>query len=302
MKYGFIASLPRSGSGWLANYLSYGNSCFLHDPWKDTAPSDLRAFFESSGAYTAGVADSGNVVLFDKINKDFPDAKWVVVTRPEKEVQESCKSLGFPLADFGKGLAKIVKEKEVLKVPFSKLFDQADKIGRFIDEDWECPSWRKKLLKTLNVQLNWDNVSRQFKVPETLKDIPIVTPSKIQYVDLVKEICKNDIYAIRFLAQARAASELYRQLDQGKPIDIQKSKDILESMATEWVVNPFVRTYFASLAPSALEKYRSGDFKACPVDVDVVGAVVYCIHGNDGVKNYMPKVRELSDKILKEKP
>lgn len=304
MNYGFITGLPRSGSAWLANYLSYGNVCVLHDAWRDNTPSEAKELFSSLNVYAAGTADPSNVMLYDKIQKEFPEAKWVVITRPESEVKEACKNLDMPLADFSKSFQKLIKDKKPLKVPFAQLFDKADEIGRYIYEDWQCPKWRKDLLKGLNVQVHWGKVSEQFKVPANLKDIETLTPDKIAYYDLVKEICNGDAYAIRFLSQARDASELYRQLDQGKPIDVKKAKDLLESMATEWVLSPFLRNFGASIVPAlvaALEKYRSEKLTHCPIDTDLVTAVTYIFKGNDGVKEYMPKVRELSAKILKDR-
>ena len=85
------------------------------------------------------------------------------------------------------------------------MFDKADEIGRFLYEDWSCPSWRKAQLKSLNVQLHWGRVSEQFKVPETLKDADTLTPSKIEYLRLLKEIVNNDPYAMRFMTQAMLA-------------------------------------------------------------------------------------------------
>jgi hypothetical protein len=243
------------------------------------------------------------VLLIDEIDKVFPDAKWVVITRPIDEVKESCKNLDFPLADFTKWLQKL-SGREVLKVPFSQMFDRADEIGRFIYGEFSSPPWRKKMLKDLNVQVNWGNVSKQFKVPQILKQVEPLTANKIAYYDLINEITNNDPYAIRFLSQAREASELYRKLNEGKPIDLDKAKDTLEAMATEWVVSPFLKNFGQSLVPSlvsALEKYRSEKLTHCPIDTELVTAVCYIFKGTDGVKEFMPRVRELSDKIMKEK-
>ncbi len=300
----FITGLPRSGSAWIANYLSYGNCMCLHDAWKDNTPTDLKELFSSLSVYAAGTADPANVMLYDKINKEFPDAKWVVITRPQQEVEEACKNLNMPLSDFTKNFQKLSKEKNPLKIPFSKLFDEADKIGRYIYEDWQCPKWRKDLLKGLNVQVHWGKVSDQFKVPENLKHADALTPNKMAYCDLMKEICNNDMNVVRFLVQARQASEIYRALNEGKPIDVGQTKDLLEAMATEWVISPFLRNFGASIVPSfvsALEKYRSENLSHCPIDTELVTTVCYIFRGNDGVKEFMPRVRELSDKILKER-
>ena len=305
MKYGFVTGLPRSGTAWLSNYLSYGKSCFLHDYWVNHTPSQLKDFLDKEGLESGGVCDAGNLVLFEKINKTFPDAKWVIITRPAKDVEQACSNINMPLADFSSHISALVKEKDVLKVPFKSLFSRADEIGRFIDSDWSCPAWRKNALTRLNVQVHFGKVSNQFRVPEVVKDIDVINPTKIEYYDLVKEVVNNDPYAIRFLHQARNAAELYRKLDQGKPIDIEKAKETLESLATEWAVSPFLLNFGKSVVPSivsALEKYRNEKtITHCPIDTELLTAVTYIFKGNEGVKEYMPKVRELSDKILGEK-
>jgi len=126
----------------------------------------------------------------------------------------------------------------------------------------------------------------------------------MEYYRLAKEIVNGDQYAIRFLEQAREGSELYRRLDKGLPIDVVKAKELLVAMGTEWTISPFVRNFSASLAPAlagCLEKYNNEPLEHCPVDTDLLSVVTFIFKGNDGVKEYMPKVRALSDKILQEK-
>lgn len=305
MNYGFITGLPRSGTGWIANYLSYGNCMFLHDAWKLGTPSEIKEKIDRSGVLAGGVADPANTLFLKKIDKEFPEAKWVVITRPPKEVEESCKNINFPYVDFTKQLQILMGSRKVLKVPFSKMFDRADEIGRFLYEDWSCPSWRKAQLKDLNVQLHWGHVSQQFRVPEVLNEAESMTPTKMEYFNLIKEITGGDVYAIRFMSQARYGSELYRRLDQGKPVDVKRAKELLEAVCTEWLLNPFVKNFSTALAPAmatCIEKYNNQpDLEHCPIDVDLVSTVTYIFKGNDGVKEYMPKIRELSDRILQEK-
>lgn len=306
MKYGFVTGLPRSGSAWLANYLSYGHSMFIHDAWKSCTPEAFKTRVElEKDIKAAGVVDCGNALIFEQINKVFPAAKWVVITRSAEDVRKSCETINFPFVDFTQQLKTIIIKKDPLKVPFVEMFDRADEIGRFLFEDWDCPAWRKSQLKSLNVQLHWGRVSDQFRVPEILKKVDTLTPTKMEYLRLVKEIVKDDPHAVRFLVTARDASELYRQLKEGRAVDVDKALGVLESMATEWLISPFVKNFSNALAPalmSCLEKYQNEKhLEHCPVDVDLLTVVTYIYQGNEGVKQYMPKVRELSDKILKEK-
>jgi hypothetical protein len=305
MHYGFITGLPRSGSAWLANYLSYGNCMFLHDAWKHGSPDEIKQKFESSSVYASGTADPANVMLLDKIDKSFPDAKWVVITRPVEEVKESCEAINFPFVDFTNNLKGLMSSRKVLKVPFKTMFKRADEIGRFIYPDWDSPPWRKSMLSDLNVQLHWGKVSDQFKVPENIKEADVMTPAKIEFLRLIKEIVNEDPNALSFVRQAMNLSELSKRIDQGKPFDVRQAMSTLESVSTEWLINPFVRNFNASLAPaimSAIEKYRNEpDRGVCPVDLELLTTVCYIFKGNDGVKEFMPRVRELSNKILQER-
>ena len=182
------------------------------------------------------------------------------------------------------------------------MFDKADEIGRFLYEDWSCPSWRKAQLKALNVQLHWGRVSNQFRVPEALLQADNMTPAKMEYLRLLKEIVNGDTHAMRFITQLQFGSELYRRLDQNRPIDINKAKEVLEASCTEWLVNPFVRNFYASLAPvisGSIEKYNNSHQVHCPIDIDLLSAVCF-IYGKD-TKEFMPRIRSLSDQILQEK-
>jgi len=139
---------------------------FLHDPWNNNTPDQLKEKFTKAGVYAAGVSDPGNALAFHEIDKVFPEAKWVVVTRTPRDVVKSCQTIKFfPVTDFTKHLQTVMSQKKVLRIPFEELFDRADEIGRFIYPDWECPTWRKQELKKLNVQLHWGRVSDQFRVP-----------------------------------------------------------------------------------------------------------------------------------------
>ena len=305
MHYGFITGLPRSGSAWLANYLSYGNCMFLHDAWKHGSPDDIKKKFDASECYAAGNADPANVILLDKIDKTFPEAKWVVITRPVQEVQKACEAINFPFVDFTQHLQTLINSRKVMKVSFKQMFNKADEIGRFIYPEWDCPPWRKQALKDLNVQLHWGRVSDQFKVPENIKEADAITPTKIEFLRLIKEITNDEPHAMAFLRQAMDYSELSKRIDQGRAFNREHAVATLEAVCHEWMISPFVRQFNASLAPaivSSIEKYRNEPERGtCPVDIELLTTVCYIFRGNDGVKEFMPRVRELSSKIQQER-
>lgn len=301
----FITGLPRSGTAWISNYLSWQNCVCIHDAWKYGSPKFWKTKFETINPYAAGVSDPANVMLFDEINQEFPDAKWVLITRNIEDVKKSCDTINFPLADFTKSLEKLTKVKQVLKVQFKDLFNRADEIGTYIYEDWDCPTWRKDLLKDLNVQLHWGRVSEQFKVPDNLKQVVTMTPARIEFLRLVEEIVNKDPCAMRFCVQVHEVAHLYRNLDQGNAIDINKAKDLLEAITIEWPINTFLQRFASTLSPvlsSCIEEYNNNkSLDTCPIDLSLMNAVVFIFRGREGVKEWMPKIRKLSDKILKEK-
>jgi hypothetical protein len=305
MNYGFITSLPRSGSAWIANYLSYGNVMMLHDAWKEETPTELKMKFEKANAYAAGTSDPANVLMLKEIDKEFPEAKWVVVTRPPKDVEKACKTINFPFADWTGHLKNLMGSRDVFKVQFNELFDRADEIGRFIYPDWECPKWRKDALKDMNVQLHWGKVSDQFVVPvDIAKNVDVLTPKKMQYFRTLREIVRDDPNAIRFLAQLRDISEVWRALDKKAPINIPKAKKTIESMITEWLTNPFINNFSQTLAPAiaaSIERYKTTRPESCVIDNDLVAIVAYIYQGQLGVEKFMPKIRELSKEIMEER-
>ena len=77
---------------------------FLHDAWKEGTPSEIKDRIDSAGVLAGGVSDPSSLFILKKIDKEFPEAKWVVITRPPKEVEESCKAINFPFVDFTNNL------------------------------------------------------------------------------------------------------------------------------------------------------------------------------------------------------
>ena len=69
----------------------------------------------AAGVLAGGVSDPSSVLILKKIDKEFPDAKWVVITRPPKEVEESCKAINFPFVDFTDKLKQLMASRKVLK-------------------------------------------------------------------------------------------------------------------------------------------------------------------------------------------
>lgn len=87
----FIASLPRSRTAWLANFLTYGPSYCFHEPLAECPLESYPQLLNSTGTYFSGVADSLNCLFMEQLVDMFPKAKIVIVRREIGEVAESIK-------------------------------------------------------------------------------------------------------------------------------------------------------------------------------------------------------------------
>jgi len=85
----FIASLPRSRTAWLANFLTYGPSYCFHEPLSDYSLEDYPRLLESTGTTFSGVADSLNCLVMEQLIDMFPRARVVVIRRNIEEVAHS---------------------------------------------------------------------------------------------------------------------------------------------------------------------------------------------------------------------
>jgi hypothetical protein len=105
----FIASLPRSRTAWLANFLTYQDSFCFHEPMNKYGLKEYPRMLMGTGKKYAGVSDSLNTLIMEELVDLFPQAKIVVIKRPVEEVEKSLNALGFPCS---KLLEKMVRELE----------------------------------------------------------------------------------------------------------------------------------------------------------------------------------------------
>lgn len=95
-KYFIIYTLPRSGSAWVANFLTIpGYSICLHDPLcEHKSVRDLKARLDSYSEKYVGIVDTLAYRVFANLRTVFPTAKTVALVRPEKDINASLKKLG----------------------------------------------------------------------------------------------------------------------------------------------------------------------------------------------------------------
>lgn len=76
----FIFGRPRSRTAWCANFLTYGTSFCMHEPFADHTPQELQREFNRYPARSIGAADTSLIHNPYEILALFPQARLVMLT------------------------------------------------------------------------------------------------------------------------------------------------------------------------------------------------------------------------------
>lgn len=159
-----VLAAPRSGTAWAANWLTNGTNHCIHDPLYDHHYGDLDRL--QMGGKSIGIACTGLALWPDWINQH--PAPKVILHRDPKEVNESCRALGFPPCPTGifKGLQKV----RGLHVDWSQLFvpEHARNIHEFLLIE-PFDGIRHEMLRTLNVSSNLEVRKQNPKVIDRIR-------------------------------------------------------------------------------------------------------------------------------------
>lgn len=91
-KHFFITGLVRSKTGWLSNLLTWGPTFCWHDAFygvrSDAEFNRKMDFHEFAPVFinAIGIADAALTNCWVRLNKDYPEAKWVVIERDFEDV------------------------------------------------------------------------------------------------------------------------------------------------------------------------------------------------------------------------
>ena len=159
----FITGLPRSGTAWLANFMTYGSSFCYHEALRFCSSKDrFKEMLSLDGYDYVGNSDSGLGFFVDWIP---PDSKVVIVERDSSEVVESLKNAFINTFDLDKlnailnatllNLEVIKKRFDTLVIPYGK-FTQAscDMIWSHCLPRVPLNKERAEMLIGMNVSIN----------------------------------------------------------------------------------------------------------------------------------------------------
>ena len=162
----FVTGLPRCRSAWVANYLTWGDSICYHDAfWQTPSFAAFCEMLDTTPAMHVGHADPANLLVWEKLVKRFPNAKWIVIIRDVEETLAACQKA---FGDFSKEqlqflirqLGKLSEAVEPFCVNFENLNGQS--AAWFAQElGIQIPNWRGHFLNRYQVQIEPSTLKRE---------------------------------------------------------------------------------------------------------------------------------------------
>jgi len=168
MRHVFVLCLPRSRTVWLTMYLNGVGIKAIHDGWKFAKTAkELRMVMEQNDIVVN--VDSTNILFYDEIQEEFPNAKFIKIIRNVKDVKKSLEE------SYGKGdYSNLLNYSEILK-----------KIDADITVDYD----------------NWTTVTtsaiHEFVIDEQVKDTVWLIQSDDFKVTITNDRIEDDIWAAK---------------------------------------------------------------------------------------------------------
>lgn len=160
MRTFFILSLPRSGTAWLSNFLTWGETfCFHEVSFGCESLDDIETAFRRPECPVVGSADTAAILFYRALNQRFPGSKFLFVVRDREAVRKSLDASGFDssgLEIMGRALSNAIRDTDLngATIPFEGLFNQHGmrQVWEFLELPGPFPWRRFELLREMNVQ------------------------------------------------------------------------------------------------------------------------------------------------------
>jgi hypothetical protein len=151
-------SPPRSGTAWLSNFLTWGD-CFIHHEalFGMESLDKYQKLLDSMGTGMAGSMDTAASYIVPALYSRFPDAKFLMLVRPQDEVEKSCLDvgLGVDISACYEGLQWAREHIDnLLIVDYRNLFNQITmrEIWDYIEHPEPFPWQRMEMLRGMYVE------------------------------------------------------------------------------------------------------------------------------------------------------
>ena len=172
----FVISYPRSRTVWLAIYLKGLGIPAVHEAYKYAAQGQpmqefLRGLSKDGGPVVN--VDCGNTLCLDNIKRDFPDARYIVITRDIEPVMDELKAvfghwmeeIREPLREmFRLGVAQ-AHAHEHFDIEFDKWTpDVSQGLVDWMGGPWPLDSVWHYFMHGVNAQLLPERMKQEFRI------------------------------------------------------------------------------------------------------------------------------------------
>ena len=318
-----ITGLPRSGTAWLANYLSGGPLACIHDALAEALPSPdglsaaLSGMAQRSGAARVGICDAGAVHYQDALRAACPDAVWIAIIRPLPEVLASVRRLGFSIeeAEFlhthQRKLEELLNQPGVMRISFHELFTDwgLNRIEEAVAQgEWRCPPWRRAQLLRTRVQADFELAMaavRRIELPAA--EPPRQSAANAAYLDVVRELCAGTPEAWLWYESLLETALVWDHLLDGDGVALELADRVLSALVLDWPRNRWWQAHAPVLLPvlfAALSAWRESNTpdaakeKAYDIYTEVPTAMAWILHGRQVAAEYSARLRPLARAIL----
>lgn len=155
----FICALPRSGTAWLANFLTWGDCfCFHEGLCGCESLAQLQARFDRARTPFVGCSDTALAHVLPAVYQHWPDAKYVFLSRDVDDVCASLERLKLPTAAIGDmllpfwwGFSNIPNS---MTIEYETLFSSATMkdVWAFLELEDPFPFERFQMLRDMRVE------------------------------------------------------------------------------------------------------------------------------------------------------
>jgi len=150
----FITGLPRSGTAWLANFLTWDNSFCHHEGIYGCNDMDqFEAKMDGSDIEYVGDSDTALLLLLPALYRKFPDAKYIFIRRNPEDAHQSLLNGGAVSGHMDESVRCFnwgIRNIPSLVMDFDRVFEDVEAIWDYIGLP-DFPQKRAELLQYMKM-------------------------------------------------------------------------------------------------------------------------------------------------------
>lgn len=308
-----ITGMPRARTAWLANYLTSGSVLCEHEALsRFTTPDECATWLleRTATGRPTGMSDSGAVYFADALAAALPGAKWVVIRRTVYDCEASFQQehgIGVDLWAHKRKMDDAIMRQRPLVVDFKDIDVRAREIAEHCVPGWVHDEDRHRMLLRFDVRLTDPALKSGIKTVQgsgllAMAEPPRFTPAMIRADAIMREALAINPSAQLWWRELCELVDIYDHTVDRDGLDVEKTHRAFKSVMLSWPVNPFLSKFATVLVPvmsAAISAWQyGGRSKAADIYTETANAMIFVLHGQQGVEKWMPELRACHAQIL----